>query len=89
MQDFCKISQNITFGEYRALVGLLEHLRFLTHLEADATAVLYRPHGRDGESRDGLSSPQILALRLFEEGAMRLRVQRTLHPRQHMARARL
>ena len=46
----------ITFGEYRALVGLLEHLRFVAQLQADATNVLYRPHGREGESQGGPST---------------------------------
>ncbi|MDC0525636.1 hypothetical protein OAO87_01460 [bacterium] len=39
----------ITFGEYRALVGLLEHLRYVTCLTADATSPLYHPHRRGGE----------------------------------------
>ena len=46
----------ITFGEYRALVGLLEHLRFVARLEADATNVLYQPHRKEGESHDGPST---------------------------------
>ena len=50
------LDRQITFGEYRALVGLLEHMRFIAQLQADATNVLYRPHGRDGESRDGPSA---------------------------------
>ena len=45
-----------TFGEYRALVGLLEHLRCVARLEADATNTLYKPHGRNGESKDGPST---------------------------------
>ena len=47
------IRHEITFGEYRSLVGLLEHLRFVARLEADATNALYRPHGRSGESQSG------------------------------------
>ena len=43
----------MTFGEYRALVGLLEHLRFITQLSADATNPLYRPHQRAHESAGG------------------------------------
>ena len=50
------LEDKIDFGEYRALVGLLEHLRFITHLTADLTNVLYQPHGRGGESRDGPSA---------------------------------
>ena len=46
----------ITFGEYRALVGLLEHLRFVTQLQADATNALYHPHRRGGEREDGPST---------------------------------
>ena len=47
------LQHETTFGEYRALVGLLEHLRFVAQLQADATNSLYRPHKRDGESKDG------------------------------------
>ncbi|KAL1507896.1 hypothetical protein AB1Y20_007502 [Prymnesium parvum] len=43
----------MTFEEYRAMVGLLEHLRFIAQLESDATNVLYRPHGKGGEQKDG------------------------------------
>eukprot|EP00966_Prymnesium_polylepis_P335978 7391313-Prymnesium_polylepis.1 len=46
----------ITFGEYRALVGLLEHLRFVARLTADATNAMYRSHGASGESKDGPSA---------------------------------
>ena len=41
----------ITFGEYRVLVGLLEHLRVVAQLQAHTTNSLYRPHGRHGETR--------------------------------------
>ena len=37
----------ITFGEYRALVGLLEHLRNIAMLQPSATSALYRPHRRE------------------------------------------
>ena len=50
------LAGKITFGEYRALVGLLEHLRFVARLQADVTNVLYRPHSREGESRGGPST---------------------------------
>lgn len=43
----------ITLGEYRALMGLLEHLRFVAQLSAETTNALYRPHGATGESQDG------------------------------------
>ena len=46
----------ITFSEYRALMGLLEHLRFVAMLTADVTSAMYRPHGAHGESRDGPSA---------------------------------
>lgn len=46
----------ITFGEYRALVGLLEHLRFVSRLRADVTNVLYNPHRKGGEKEDGPST---------------------------------
>ena len=47
------IAGEITFGEYRSLVGLLEHLRFITRLPGDSTNALYHPHRRGGESQDG------------------------------------
>ena len=50
------LAGKITFGEYRALVGLLEHLRFVARLQADVTNVLYRPHSREGESQGGPST---------------------------------
>lgn len=34
-------------------MGLLEHLRFVARLEADATNTLYRPHGSTGEGQQG------------------------------------
>lgn len=43
----------MTFEDYRALVGLLEHLRFVAQLGPDATNALYRPHGKTGEGRNG------------------------------------
>lgn len=46
-------NDRITFGEYRALMGLLEHLRFVARLEADATNTLYRPHGSNGQGQQG------------------------------------
>ena len=49
-------AKQITFGEYRALVGLLEHLRFVAQLTADTTNVLYRPHAKGGQGRDGPST---------------------------------
>ena len=42
------LAGGITFGEYRALVGLLEHLRFVSRLRADTTNVLYNPHRKGG-----------------------------------------
>lgn len=50
------LSTGITFGEYRALVGLLEHLRFVSRLQADATNALYNPHRKGGEKEDGPST---------------------------------
>ena len=50
------VAGEMTFGEYRALMGLLEHLRFIAQLAADTTNALYRPHGARGESREGLST---------------------------------
>jgi hypothetical protein len=47
------VAGEMTFGEYRALMGLLEHLRFIAQLAADATNALYRPHGAQGESGEG------------------------------------
>ena len=43
----------LQFGEYRSLIGLLEHLRCITRLPRRAMHGLYAPHGADGESRDG------------------------------------
>lgn len=39
------IERRISFGEYRALIGLLEHLRFIACLQPDVNDSLYRPHG--------------------------------------------
>ena len=47
---------DITFSEYRALVGLLEHLRFIARLSAIFTNALYAPHGANGASKDGPSA---------------------------------
>ena len=47
------LNSEITFGEYRALVGLLEHLRFVSQLAADATNVLYEPHKRESSRGEG------------------------------------
>lgn len=47
----------ITFGEYRALMGLLENLRFVARLPADSTNALDRPHSSTGESREGPNAP--------------------------------
>lgn len=47
------LEEKITFGEYRALVGLLEHLKFVAQLPNDLNDALYTPHGREGESKDG------------------------------------
>ena len=43
----------ITYGEYRALVGLLEHLRYVTCGTADATSALYHPHRNGGGVHEG------------------------------------
>lgn len=45
--------KEITYGEYRALMGLLEHLRFIARIPADSTNALYRPHSSQGESQEG------------------------------------
>ena len=50
------LARQIDFGEYRALVGLLEHLRFIAMLSAEVMNALYRPHGAKGESRGGPST---------------------------------
>ena len=50
------VAGEMTFGEYRALMGLLEHLRFIAQLAAETTNGLYRPHGAHGESREGPST---------------------------------
>lgn len=47
------LRSDLTFDDYRALVGLLEHLRVVAQLEAHATNVLYRPHGPHGDGRRG------------------------------------
>ena len=36
-----------------ALVGLLEHLRFVAQLQANVTNCLYHPHRKGGEHEDG------------------------------------
>ena len=54
----------ITYGEYRALVGLLEHLRFLTQLQAEVTNVLYRPHRLEAQRGDGPSACVVCTRRL-------------------------
>ena len=50
-----KLQEGITFGEYRALVGLLEHLRFVSRRKADTANALYIPD-RKGGTKDGPSS---------------------------------
>ena len=48
--------ESITYGEYRALVGLLEHLRFVTQLQADTTNALYHPHRQEQVRHEGPSA---------------------------------
>ena len=50
----------ITFGEYRALVGLLEHIRFVAQLGAHMTGHLYGPHRR--HIRDAERGPNELVV---------------------------
>ena len=50
-----KLQEGITFGEYRALVGLLEHLRFVSRRKADTANALYIPD-RKGGTKGGPSS---------------------------------
>ena len=46
----------LSFGDYRAMVGLLEHLKAISRLTADIINALYRPHGKEGESKHGPST---------------------------------
>ena len=50
------LDHQITFGEYRALVGLLEHIRFVTSLRAETTNALYEPHRQEAKSQEGPSA---------------------------------
>ena len=43
----------LDFDDYRALMGLLEHLRCINCAPRRVMHGLYRPHGADGESRGG------------------------------------
>ena len=44
------------FGDYRSLIGLLEHLRHVAHRTADTVNALYRPHGKGGAWETGPST---------------------------------
>ena len=44
-----KLQEGITLGEYRALVGLLEHLRLVSRREADTANALYIPDRKGGD----------------------------------------
>ena len=50
------LDHQVTFGEYRALVGLLEHIRFVTSLRAETTNALYEPHRQEAKSQEGPSA---------------------------------
>ena len=43
----------LTFEEYRALTGLLEHVRCIARVPRRLMAGLYHPHSADGESAEG------------------------------------
>ena len=47
------IRGELTFADYRKMVGLLEHLKVIARVTADLTNALYRPHRKDGESSGG------------------------------------
>ena len=42
-----------TFGDYRSLIGLLEHFRCVNLRSRNVMHGLYEPHGPDGASREG------------------------------------
>ena len=46
-------SVGIEFGEYRSLMGLLEHVRCVTRFPKAYLHGLYAPHGADGEGSNG------------------------------------
>ena len=50
------LNSQLAFDSYRSLMGLLEHVRHALCLPRKVMHGLYRPHGADGESRDGPSA---------------------------------
>lgn len=51
IQRLC--STGIEFGEYRSLMGLIEHVRCIVRFPKSYLHGLYAPHGPDGEGRHG------------------------------------
>jgi hypothetical protein len=51
------LADRLEFHAYRALCGLLEHLRSVNLRGRNIMHGLYRPHGPDGASREGPSPP--------------------------------
>lgn len=73
------MNDGIEFAEYRALMGLLEHLRDVARLPKRFTHGLYAPHGRDGEGQDGPNA--LVRPNVF----MKLQFERWLHSLGHCA----
>ena len=67
------IAGNLDFGQYRSLVGLLEHLRSVNRAGRNCMYHLYEPHKRDGALQLGPSAP------VHPSGAMKSQLQRWVH----------
>ena len=71
------VDGQITVDDFRRLLGLLEHLRFIARLQADVTNVLYAPYRRGGAAQEGPTT--LLQPTLDMQGALQKWIDVILH----------